>query len=176
MANIVRRGRDQGMGIENARGMAWDPFQVMRDMLSWHPFRTLDTMGPRATVPTWTPQFEIKETPEAYIVKADLPGMHQEDIDISMTGNQIVISGHRVEEDRRETDNFYTTERSYGSFMRSFTLPHDIDAEHVEAKLDHGVLQLSIPKREVKSRKIQLEASASGRNGGDEGGGGPKAA
>ena len=89
---------------------------------------------------------------------ADLPGVKEKDLDLSLTGNRLTVSGKREEEKKEEDERWFTYERSYGAFSRSFTLPDGVDTEHVGAELKEGVLRVSIPKKpELKPRKIELE-------------------
>jgi HSP20 family protein len=126
---------------------AWDPWRTMRSLLSWDPFREM------AAFPTLdegtlalSPAFEVKETKDAYEFKADVPGIHDKDLEVSMTGNRLTISGKREAEKEDKSGRYYTYERSYGSFMRSFSLPDGADTDKVRASLDKGVLSISIPK------------------------------
>ena len=129
-----------------------DPFQLARDLFAWDPF-----FGGRQ-VSAYVPAFEVKETSEAFIVKADVPGVQESDLDIAVHNNVLTISGTRHAEERKEGDSFALYERQYGSFSRSFALPDTADGERVEAKLDAGVLTLSIWKKaEAKPRKIALK-------------------
>ena len=106
----------------------------------------------------------MKETKDAYLFKADLPGVKDEDLDISLTGNRLTVSGHREEEKRDEGDRYYAFERSYGTFSRSFTLPEGVDTEHANAELKDGVLTISLSKRpEVKPKKIEVAKATSGK-------------
>ena len=155
MANLVRREPEQGMAMP--RSLPRDPFQLMRQMMNWDPFGTLDVFS-QGMPSTWTPQFDVKETPDGYVLKADLPGIEEKDVDINVTGNRLVVSGSREDEGRHEGESYYTYERSYGTFMRSFTLPDGIDSDRVEAELKNGVLTLMIPKRdEVKPRRVPIK-------------------
>jgi HSP20 family protein len=123
----------------------WDPFRVMRDMLRWDPFREMaPTISTEAQV--FAPAFEVKETKESYVFKADLPGLKEQDVEVSVTGNRLTIAGKREAEKEEKTDTFYTYERSYGGFTRSFTLPEQADVEHVKAELKSGELTVVIPK------------------------------
>jgi HSP20 family protein len=134
------------------RYISRDPFQVARDLLSWDPF-----FGGRQ-VSAFSPAFEVKETNEAFIVKADLPGVAESDLDIAVHNNVLTVSGSRQAEERKEGDSFALYERQYGSFSRSFSLPDTADGERVEAKLENGVLTLAIFKKaEAKPRKIALK-------------------
>ena len=106
----------------------------------------------------FTPQFDVKESKDGYVFKADLPGIKEKDLDISLTGNRLTVSGRREEEQRQEEERFFAYERSYGSFSRSFTLPEGVDAENVQAELKDGVLTLNVAKKpEVKAKKIELK-------------------
>ena len=106
---------------------------------------------------TFSPAFEVKETKESYIFKADLPGVNESDIDITRTGNRLTVGGKREAEKEEQTDTFYTYERTYGSLTRSFTLPDGIDSDHISADLKAGVLTLIVPKTpEAQPKKIGL--------------------
>ncbi len=151
MANLIRRSETGAM--EPAR--IWDPLEMMRDLMSWDPFRELGTVSGRALA--FNPSFEVKETKDGYLFKADLPGVKEKDLEISLTANRRTVSGKREEEARREDERLYTYERSYGAFSRSFTLPEGVDADAVHAELKDGVLTLSIAKKpEVKAKKIEV--------------------
>ena len=120
-----------------------EPFRMMRDLLRWDPFReSAWTAEPAA----FAPAFEIRETPGAYLFKADLPGIRLEDLDIQVLGNRLTISGRREAEPREDREIWHLAERSFGTFSRSFTLPEDIQAAQVEARLDQGVLTLTVAK------------------------------
>lgn len=152
MANLIRRG-GSGASLRPTRG--FDPFEMMRDLMRWDPFAELGTAAPSEG---FVPSFEVRETKDAYVFKADLPGIREEDLDISLTGNRLTVSGRREEEKREEDDRFYAYERSYGSFSRSFTLPEGCDPEHAGADLSSGVLTISIGKRpEVKPKRIEVK-------------------
>jgi HSP20 family protein len=134
--------------------MGWDPFRHGWDPLRHiFPFTGLAHIGQSE----FTPQFEVKETRDSYIFKADLPGVNDEDVDISMTGNRLTISGSREQEQRNEGDNYFVFERSSGTFSRSFTLPEGVDTDQVKADLRRGVLTVEVPKKpENQPKKISL--------------------
>jgi len=162
MANIVRRQEGTPMVT---RGNVIDPFDVMREMLSLDPLRALFGTGAMREMPmaTFLPQFEVRETKDAYVFKGDLPGVRDEDLDITMAQNRLTISGKREMEHRDEQDRYYAYERSYGSFTRTFTLPTDVDESHVEAELRDGVLTLRMPKSpEQQPKKVQVKTSGGG--------------
>ena len=134
------------------RYVSRDPFQLARDLFAWDPF-----YGNRQ-VSAFVPAFEVKETNEAFVVKADIPGVQEPDLDIAVHNNVLTVSGTRHAEERKEGDSFALYERQYGSFSRSFSLPDTADGDRVEAKLETGVLTLTIWKKaEAKPRKIALK-------------------
>jgi HSP20 family protein len=137
-----------------------DPFQLMRDLLV-EPFRTL-TGGRDAT---WNPGFEIRETDDAFVFRADIPGLRPDDLEIALIGNQLQISGARAQEQQQDEGRYHTYERAYGSFTRVFALPDSADIDNLRAELTSGVLTLSIPKKPgatQQRRKIQV-GSGEGR-------------
>jgi HSP20 family protein len=155
MANLIRHNSNREMGRERGQGgqeYAWDPFRMMDALLRWDPFRSgLGDGG------GFTPAFDVKETKDAYVVRADLPGVRESDVDVSVTGNVVTVSGRREQENREEGDQFFALERSYGTFMRTLTLPEGADVENIKAELKEGVLALTIPKRpEVQPRRISI--------------------
>ncbi|HEX9103070.1 MAG TPA: Hsp20/alpha crystallin family protein [Polyangia bacterium] len=156
MANIMRRGQRQ-----DRLANEWSPIGArMRELFGWDPFAEMAPSGGEALA-EFQPRFDVKETERAYVFRADLPGVAEADIDISLTGNRLTISGRREQEERRDDERWFAYECCYGSFTRAFTLPEGIDAEHVEAKLDSGVLTLTVPKRpETQPRKIALGGGA----------------
>ena len=106
----------------------------------------------------FAPAFEVKETAEAFVVKADLPGVKEEHLDVSVHNGVLSIAGARSGDERKEGESYYLYERQFGSFSRSFALPDTADGERIEAKLDGGVLTLTIGKRvEAKPRKIAFK-------------------
>ncbi|HEX2881841.1 MAG TPA: Hsp20/alpha crystallin family protein, partial [Polyangiaceae bacterium] len=101
-----------------------------------------------------------KEKPEAFVLKADLPGVKTDDLDVQANGNRITVSGKREEEKEEKGATEYRMERSYGSFSRSFALPEAIDSSKVNAELKDGVLTLTVPKKVVQpATPIKVKAS-----------------
>ncbi len=133
-----------------------EPFRLMRDFFRWDPYR--DTQLEPEQNAYFLPSFDVKETPEAYIFTADLPGIQRGDLDIDLTGNRLSIKGRRAFEAKAEGETFHIAERAHGSFARTFTLPEEVLASEVHAELKDGVLTLSVPKRpEAKPQKIQIK-------------------
>ena len=155
MANLIRRGTTTG---SMAPTRVFDPFEMMRDLMRWDPFVELGTTPPAREV-GFVPSFEVKETKDAYLFKADLPGIKESDLDISLTGSRLTVSGKREEEKREEKETYFAMERTYGSFNRSFTLPDGTDPEHVTANLKDGVLVITVPKKpDALPKKVPVGA------------------
>lgn len=134
------------------RALARDPFSLARDLLGWDPF-----FGDRP-VSAFAPTFEVKETTEAFMIKADVPGVEEKHLDIAVHDGVLTVSGHREAEERKEGETFALYERQYGSFSRSFSLPDIADSEKIDAKLDKGVLMLVVPKKaQAQPRKISIK-------------------
>jgi HSP20 family protein len=129
-----------------------DPYSFARDLFGWDPF-----FGDRQAS-AFVPTFEVKETNEAFLIKADLPGVEDKNLDVALHNGVLTVAGHRDAEERKEGETFALYERQYGSFTRSFALPDVADGDRIDAKLDGGVLTLSIPKKaEAKPRKIAVK-------------------
>ena len=148
MANLVR----------------WDP---------WSEFTTLrqamDRLFEDAWVhPTWSNSqggsgsgfaFDMYETGEDYVVTATLPGVKPDDLDITVQGNVLTISGELKPEDGDGERNYHLRERSYGRFSRQVTLPMGVRSDQIQAHMEHGVLKLHLPKaEEAKPRRIEIQA------------------
>ncbi len=166
MTYIVRRTSPELAHLSHL-----DPLQLARDMSGWEPFQGLTpfTRFVSRAVPGFTPTFEVKETKDAFIFRADLPGVDEKNIEVSLTGNLLTVNGLRDQEDRHEGENFFVDERMFGSFTRAFTLPDGVDGEHVNADLKDGVLTLRIPKKpEHQPKKISIKVAekAKAHNGG----------
>jgi len=155
MPNIVKK-------TEQTSPAEWDPLRTMREFLRWDPFREMSPMFGRLEKAEFLPAFEVRETGDSYLFKADMPGVKDSDIDIQLSGNRLTISGKRETDREEKTDTIYAYERSYGSFTRSFTLPEGIDADHIGTELKDGVLTLAVPKRpEAQPRRINVQAAES---------------
>jgi HSP20 family protein len=107
----------------------------------------------------WSPAVDIVETENELILKADVPGVELKDIDIQFENGTLTVKGERKFEKEEKGKGFHRMERSYGSFVRYFTVPETVDAEHVKADYKAGVLTIILPKKEVakpKSIKVQV--------------------
>jgi HSP20 family protein len=164
MSSLIRRDNREVAPRPRTAGAFLDPFRVMEELLDWGPLRAGTGWGAVAGA-EFNPSFEVKETKDEYVVRADLPGVSEQDLEISLTGNVIQISGQREQETQQEGDRFYSMERTYGRFTRSFALPEGANAERVSAELREGVLTVHIPKKlEVQPRRISVGVSGNGSN------------
>ena len=155
MANLFGRdNRDVARGAGAGDGL--DPFRVMDALLRWDPRRGGE-WSRLAAAPTFTPRFDVMETKDAYVLEADMPGVKEEELDVSLNGNLLTISGKRDADHHEDGDAYFVIERSYGSFARSFTMPESVDAAGVTAHLKNGVLTVRIPKKpEAQPRRIAI--------------------
>ncbi|MEX2482015.1 MAG: Hsp20/alpha crystallin family protein [Gammaproteobacteria bacterium] len=111
-----------------------------------------------SAVSHWAPAVDVHEEADRYVIVADVPGVQPDAIEVTMENGVLTISGERQEEKRTENGSTARrVERVYGSFYRRFTLPDTADAERVEARSAHGVLEISIPKKaQLQPRKIKV--------------------
>lgn len=105
----------------------------------------------------WQPRVDILENERAYEIRAELPGVPREDVNIAVDNNVLTLSGERKLEKDVNKESYHRIERVYGAFTRSFTLPTSVDTTRVEAKLEHGLLTVVVPKAaEAQPRKIEI--------------------
>lgn len=125
-----------------------------------------DVYGPRreddlTSRGTWTPPVDIYEADGALVLKAELPGMRSEDIDVSVENNTLTMRGERKLESEIRQENFHRVERAYGSFSRSFSLPNTVDSAKIGAEYKNGILTVKLPLREeAKPRTIGITVAA----------------
>ena len=113
--------------------------------------------GGNAGLRRWHPAMDLVETEDHFVLRADLPGMSEEDIEIELEDGTLTVSGERKAEHEERDEGFHRVERSFGAFSRSLTLPKGVDADAVAAKFDRGVLEIRIPKpEERKPRRISI--------------------
>lgn len=131
-----------------------DPFQGLR---FFEDAVTRMMNEPRTNRP-WSPAVDILETEEAVTVKADLPDVKTEDIDIRVENGTMTLRGSRKFEKDDKVKGYHRIERSYGEFVRSFALPPTVDADKVAAEYKNGVLTITLPKKETaKPRQVKVE-------------------
>ena len=145
-------------------------------LIRWEPVRELSTIqnemnrlfntffeapapggGSGTTLRRWIPAMDLVETDEHFVLRADLPGLNESDVNIELEDNVLTISGERRAEHEERKEGYYRVERASGQFARSLTLPEGVDPEGVNAKFDRGVLEVRIPKPEQrKPRKVEI--------------------
>lgn len=129
--------------------------------------------GGQGVARRWIPAVDLVESEGEYVLKADLPGLTEQDVNIELDGNVLTVSGERKSEHEDKSKGYYRYERSYGSFSRRLTVPEGVDPEAIKASVENGVLEVRIPKPEArKPHKIavgtQAEAIESGETTGEE--------
>lgn len=145
-------------------------------IVRWEPFRELSSLqtemnrlfnaafespsgGGNGGTRRWTPAMDLLETEDEFVLRADLPGLSESDVNIELEDNVLTLSGERKTEHEDKREGFYRMERAYGGFSRSLTLPKGIDPEAVTAAFDRGVLEVRVPKPEQrKPRRISINA------------------
>src|SRR5579875_595813 len=109
----------------------------------------------------WLSAMDLVETQDDFVLRADLPGLSESDVNIELEDNVLTISGERKAEHEERKEGYYRVERSWGSFSRSLTLPEGVDPQGVAASFDRGVLEVRIPKPEARRpRKVQISVGA----------------
>lgn len=135
----------------------WTPWQELESMQK-SLGRLLDDSGALSTEGgNWMPAVDIRETEDALVVHAELPGIDKKDIKVDVRDGVLSISGERRYEKDVKEENVHRIERAYGSFSRSFSLPRNVDTEKVDASLKDGVLEVKLPKKEsAKPKAIEI--------------------
>ncbi|UCC40987.1 MAG: Hsp20/alpha crystallin family protein [Candidatus Aminicenantes bacterium] len=143
-------------------------------IIRWDPFRDLITLREKMNrlfedaftargeekdlmASTWTPSVDIYETENEIVLTAEVPGIEDKNIEIKIEDNTLSIKGERkIEKDTTE-ENYHRIERAYGSFYRSFTIPHNVDQDKIQAEHESGVLKIKMPKKaELKPQKVKI--------------------
>jgi HSP20 family protein len=138
-------------------------------MLSvWDPFADLNRVqrefeksyfGPRTRSADFAPAVDVHEDPERLVLRAELPGIKREDIDVSIDANVLTLKGERKLEKEEQGHRYHRIERSYGTFVRQFQLPSNVDSAKIDAQLTDGVLTIALDKKqELKPRKIDVKS------------------
>lgn len=164
----VRRKRKESeslVPVQQVRDLA--PFEEMErwfDRWFAEPFRTPFSLFRRPLSPTrWfaeetAPQVDIFEDGDELVVKAELPGLEREDINVTLTDDVLTISGEKKKEEMVQEKNYYRLERSSGSFTRSFRLPVEVQTDKVKATFKGGVLEMRMPKtEEAKEKEVKIK-------------------
>lgn len=144
----------------------WDPFRELEDVstrlnrLFGRSADRSDSNNDLLAVTDWAPSVDISETDATYQIKGEIPGVHKEDVKISIQDGLLTIQGERKQEKEEKGKKFHRIECSYGSFMRSFRLPDDADEEQVKADFKDGMLSVTLPKtKKTKAKAINISVS-----------------
>jgi HSP20 family protein len=141
-------------------------------LVRWDPIRELDSLqgdmnrlfdrffegrAANGTSRRWIPAMDLVETDDSLVLRGDLPGMTEDDVDIEIKDNILTVSGERKSESEQSGEGYHRVERAFGHFSRSLTLPQGVNAERVDAKFENGVLEVRIPKpAEAKPTRVQI--------------------
>jgi HSP20 family protein len=134
----------------------WDPFRELSRLFSDMPAES----GRDDVLGAWAPRVDILEKEDALVLRAELPGIEKDDLDVRVEDGVLILEGERKREREEGQHNVYRRERLYGRFARSFRLPTTVDASKVAATYKDGVLEVSVPKLEAaKPRKVEIRAA-----------------
>jgi HSP20 family protein len=165
---LVRRGKEEKevqvmlSPLRGSRGF-WDPVSEMNrvlDQMISAPTRRQDNERVRELA-EWAPSLDVLSKDGDLVVRAELPGVKQEDVDITLHDRVLTISGERKAEQEEERGGYYVRERRYGSFSRSLTLPEGIDESKIHARYENGILEVTLKGAAVvhEPKRIQIEDS-----------------
>jgi HSP20 family protein len=125
-----------------------------RRMRPWWPERWFRTEG----MLTSAPALDVYEEKDDLVIKAELPGMEKDNVEVSLTDHTLTIKGEKKKEDEVKEEKYYRSERSYGSFVRSLQLPTDVQADKIKASFKNGILEVRLPKtEEAKTKEIKVK-------------------
>ena len=138
----------------------WDPFEELNTLRN-RMDRVFAKFGDELDQPimagNWMPTTDVYETKDALVLKTELPGIEEKDIDIELQSNVLTITGERKKEEKIDEKSYQRFERRYGNFVRSFTLPPNVNLEKITAAFDKGLLEIQIPKKEeAMPKKVKL--------------------
>lgn len=144
----------------------WDPFRELEDVtqrlnrIFGHSLVSKG-QGSEAMKPAeWAPAVDVSETDEAFVIKAEIPEVKKEDVKVTMQDGALTIQGERRQEKEEKGKRYHRIERSYGSFMRSFDLPNNVDEAKAKAEFKDGLLTLTLPKTEkAKPKAIEVKVA-----------------
>jgi len=145
----------------------------MNSITRWDPFRGLSALQDEmnrlfeskanasgSNLTAWAPVVDVYETENELVIKADLPDLSENDIDLRVENNMLTIRGERKYDETVKEDNYLRVERSYGAFSRSFSLPNTVNTEAIQASYKNGVLKVELPKRaETKPKQVKVNVS-----------------
>lgn len=142
---VVSRGEEFEHWLERVMGDMWcPPFPSLFGRDRWLPIKPLSIR---------MPSLDVYEEKDSVVVKAELPGMKKEDVEVNLAGETLVIKGEKKEDKEVKEDDYYRRERSYGSFLRTIALPCDVKSGEIKASFKDGVLEIRMPKTEEAKKK-----------------------
>jgi HSP20 family protein len=145
--------RRRGQELDSPRAGMPDLFRVMEERMR-RMWQELPLLGATSEIMEWTPRVDVSETDDEVLVKAELPGLSAEDLDIALDQDRLILKGEKKEEREKKEKGFYMAERSFGSFYRAIQLPTEVDANKVEASFKNGVLDLKMGKQEEAKKRV----------------------
>ena len=145
----------------------WEPFREMADLqnrlsslLGRAPVRRQDGQEESITVAEWAPLVDITEDDKEYLIKAELPEVKKDEVKVAVENGVLTITGERKFEKEEKNKKYHRVERAYGSFVRTFIVPDDADADKVTAEFKDGVLKVHLPKSEkAKPKQIEVKVA-----------------
>ena len=145
--------------------LTWNPTEEMERLLEepflsqWPLLRVGWGRTPRHEM-AWAPALEMYEKDNNFVVKAELPGVKKDDVDVSITGDTLTIRGQKKASKEVKEEDYYRCESHYGSFSRSITLPASVDAKKIEASYENGILEIHVPKaKEAVPTKVEIKGN-----------------
>lgn len=134
----------------------WEPFTAMEDMLNRFPH--LAGSWPRLSAttqaaPEWSPSVDISETDQEFLIRATVPAVQKDDVEITVDDGMLTLKGERRQQEEDKSEKFHKVESFYGSFARSFALPTSVDATAIRAESKDGILTIHVPKKKVEVKK-----------------------
>jgi HSP20 family protein len=152
MTNIIKRSSDRPRNIFEE--LFDDDFENVFSIIPRSKAREMSRFGTFG----WSPLVDVKETSDALIFNAEMPGVKEEEIEVTIENNVLTIKGERKFERDEKNENYHRVERAYGSFQRSFSLPNNLDVDNVKADYSDGMLEISFPKKEeAKPRQVKVD-------------------
>ncbi|MGA7339244.1 MAG: Hsp20/alpha crystallin family protein [Terracidiphilus sp.] len=141
----------------------WDPFREVASLQNRMNslFRDFNGGEGPLTTASFVPAVDIYEDDKKVLLKLEVPGIEEKDLDVSVENNTLTVKGERKFDSEEKEENFHRIERRYGSFFRAFTLPTTVDTEHIDAKYNAGVLKLELQKKpEAQPKQIKIKVAA----------------
>lgn len=144
----------------------WDPFRELEDMthrlnrIFGRSLTTTETPGESIRTAAWVPLVDVSETDGSFVIKAEIPEVRKEDVKVTVENGMLTLQGERRQEKEEKGRRFHRIERSYGSFVRSFDLPANVDASKIKADFKDGMLCVELPKTEkAESKAIDVKVT-----------------